>query len=151
MTTSPKSIYILILLWLSLSIIFILWALYSLIVVANVQNWKDIPTGLIPQIHFGYLVSTIVWFVFSSLFTIFAYATFRRDRWAWTTGLIISTIFLVIFGIMITGFMVNAILFLDWFSVWGLVTVALSFLADLGIVFYLTRPSTKLYFEGAKI
>jgi hypothetical protein len=137
----------LIFLWLALSFIFVLWAIYSLIIVINIQNWTDIGVGLISQIHFGYLISTIVWFVFSSLFTIFAYATFRGDSWAWTTCLIISTIFLAIFGLMIAAFMVNAVIFLDWFSVWGLVTVALSFLADLGIVFYLTRPYTKLYFK----
>jgi hypothetical protein len=149
MTSRPKSVYILILLWLSLSIIFILWAVYSLIIVINIQNWTDLPEGIISQIHFGYLIGTIVWFVFSSLFTIFAYATYRRDSWGWTTGLIISTIFLVIFTIMIVAFMVNAIIFVNWFSVLGLITTSLSFAANLGIVFYLTRPVIKLYFEVA--
>ena len=146
MSKRPKIIYILILLWLALSVIFVMWGAFSLSIVMQVRSLPKLPEYFTPQLHFGYLISTIVWFVFSSLFTIFAYATFRGDSWAWTTCLIISTIFLAIFGFMIAAFMVNAIIFLDWFSVLGLVTVALSFLADLGIVFYLTRPYTKLYF-----
>ena len=146
MTDRPKVIYILILLWLSLSTIFAAWGGYSLTIFLQIPNWYELGP-LIPQLHFGYLISTIVWFVFSSLFIIFAYATFRRDNWAWTTGIIISTIFLVIFSIMLAALMINAVMFLDWFSVAGLVTVVLSFLIDLGIIFYLTRPTSKLYFE----
>jgi hypothetical protein len=47
---------------------------------------------------------------------------------------------------MLGAFIVNAIRFLDWFSVYGLITVVLSFITDIGIVVYLTRPATKLYF-----
>jgi len=124
-----------------------MWGSFSLIIVTQIPNWENL--GLLkPQLFFGFLIATIVWFVFSTLFIIFAYATFRGDLWAWTTGVIISTIFLVVFGIMLAAFMINAILFLDWFSVFGLITVSLSFLIDLGIVFHLTRPVVKLYFES---
>ena len=146
----PRIVYSLIALWFASSSIFIIWGAFSLIILTQIPTW----TGLgvfIPQLYFGYLISTIVWFVFSALFIIFAYATFRGDLWAWTTGVIISTIFLVVFGIMLAAFMVNAILFRDWFSIFGLVTVLLSFLTDLGIVFHLTRPVVKLYFESSTI
>jgi hypothetical protein len=146
MSERPRTIYILVLLWLALSGIFVLWGIYSLIVLIQIPEWTTELQALIYPVHFGYLISTIVWFVFSSLFIIFSYATFRADSWAWTTGVIISTIFLIIFGIMLAAFMVNAILFLDWWSVVGLITVVLSFLTDIGIVIYLTRPVTKLYF-----
>ena len=143
----PRIIYSLIALWFASSAIFLLWAGFSLIIVTQIPSWTGL--GVFQsQVYFGYLISTIVWFVFSALFIIFAYATFRGDLWAWTTGVIISTIFLVVFGIMLAAFMINAILFLDWFSIFGLVTVSLSFLTDLGIVFHLTRPVVKLYFES---
>jgi hypothetical protein len=145
MSERPKTIYILILLWIALSGIFILWGIYSLIIVLQIPQWTELG-ALLPPLHFGYLISTIVWFVFSSLFVIFSYATLKADSWAWTTGIIISTIFLIVFGLMLGSFMVNAYLFLDWFSVLGLITVVLSFLTDIGIVIYLTRPMTKLYF-----
>ncbi len=150
MTKKPKIIYSLILLWLSLSVIFVMWGGYSLILVVQIPGWIDIGGigSIIPQLHFGFLISTLVWFVFSSLFLIFAYATFRGDSWAWTTGIIISTIFLVIFGLMLAAFMINAIMFYDWFSVNGLVTASLSFIIDVGIVFHLTRPAAKLFLEG---
>jgi len=146
MNGKPKNIYILILLWLALSAIFVMWGGFSLVIVLQIPSWHELEP-LLPQIHFGYLISTIVWFVFSSLFILFAYGTLRGDSWVWATGIIISTIFLAIFGLMLAAFMVNAVMFLDWFSVAGLVTVVLSFLTDLGIIFYLTRPATKLYFE----
>lgn len=146
MNEKPKNIYILILLWLALSAIFVMWGGFSLVIVLQIPSWHELGP-LLPQLHFGYLISAIVWFVFSSLFILFAYGTLRGDSWVWTTGIIISTIFLAIFGLMLAAFMVNAVMFLDWFSVAGLVTVVLSFLTDLGIIFYLTRPATKLYFE----
>jgi len=145
MGSRPKLINYLILLWLGLSAIFVLWGAFSLNILVRIQNWTELGT-LQSQLFFGYLISTIVWFVFSSLFIIFAYATYRGDTWSWTTGLIISTLFIVIFGFMLAAFMVTSLLFFDWFSVNGLISVVLSFLTDLGIVFILSRPKTKIYY-----
>jgi hypothetical protein len=147
MVQKSRNIYILMLLWLALSAIFVMWGGYSLIIVLLIPRWEQWLVELTPQVHFGFLISTIVWFVFSSLFLLFAYGTFKRDRWVWTSGIIISTIFLVVFGLMLGAFMVNAVMYLDWFSVTGLITVVLSFITDIGIVFYLTRPETKIFFE----
>ena len=146
MSEKPRSIYILTFLWLSLAGIFTLWGAYSLSLVVQIPAWRELG-NLLSVIHFGYLMSTISWFVFSSLFIIIAYGTFRKDGWVWTTGLIISTIFLAMFALMLASFMINALMFFDFFSVVGLVTVILTFIIDLGIIFYLTRPVTKLYFE----
>ena len=146
MKKRPLTIYILILLWLTLSIMFVLWGIFSLSVVIEVPGWSSLRT-LQPQLYFAYLIATIIWFVFSSIFLIFAYGTFRGDSWTWSTGLIFSTIFLAVFGLMLASFIVTAIIFLDWFSVSGLITVVLSLLADLGIVYFLTRPIDKDYFE----
>jgi hypothetical protein len=147
MVQKSRNIYILMLLWLALSAIFVMWGGYSLIIVLLIPRWEQWLVELTPQVHFGFLISTIVWFVFSSLFLLFAYGTYKRDRWVWTSGVIISTIFLVVFGLMLGAFMVNAVMYLDWFSVTGLITVVLSFITDIGIVFYLTRPETKIFFE----
>jgi hypothetical protein len=146
MTKRPLLIYILILLWLTICFIFFSWGTYSLQVYLAIQDWPAVK-AVASILNFGFLISTIVWFVFSFLFIVFAYATFRGDIWAWTSGIIISTIFLVIFGFMLAAFMINAILFLDPFSVLGLVTVVISFMTDIGIVYCLTRPNTKLYFN----
>jgi len=120
MSERPKVIYILILLWLSLSVIFVNWGSYSLSIVLQIPDWENWLGELTPQLHFGYLISAIVWFVFSAVFILFAYGAFRKELWVWTTGVIISTIFLAIFGLMLGAFMVNAIMFLDMFSVTGL-------------------------------
>ena len=146
MTKRPLLIYIVILLWLAICFIFFSWGTYSLQVYLAIQDWPAVKS-VASILNFGFLISTIVWFVFSFLFIVFAYATFRGDIWAWTSGIIISTIFLVIFGFMLAAFMINAILFLDPFSVLGLVTVVISFMTDIGIVYCLTRPNTKLYFN----
>jgi hypothetical protein len=129
---------------------FIIWGAYSLELVLRIPGWQTELAhyeNLVPMLHFGFLMATIVWFVFSSVFILISYATFRKDSWAWSTGIIISTIFLAVFFLMLASFMINAVLFLDWFSVLGLVAVVLTVLIDLGIVFFITRPATKLYFE----
>jgi len=149
MVTRPRSIYILILLCVGISIIFSFWGGYSLLVLVQIPRWESsVDLVLIPLLFFGYLTATIVWFSFSAVFVIFAYGSLRGDSWIWSTGLIISTIFLVVLGIMMGSLMVNSILFLDLFSVSGLVTTILAFIADLAIVYYLTRPAAKIYFES---
>jgi len=147
MEQMTKIKYILILLWLALSGIFSVWGSFSLFFVMQIQSWAEWLEALAPQVHFGYFVSTIVWFAFSAFFILFAYGTLKKESWVWTTGIIISTIFLAIFGFMIAALMINAIMFLDIFSVLGLVTVVISFIIDIGIVFFLTRPATKVYFD----
>ena len=147
MTEKPKAIYILVLLWLAISGIFVMWGAYSLTIVLQIPDWTDLSPWVQSTLHVSFLMSTIVWFVFSSLFIIFSYGTFKKDHWVWTTGVIISTIFLAVFGLMLASFMINAVVFLDWFSIGGLISVVLSFLIDLGIVFFLTRPIVKAYFE----
>jgi hypothetical protein len=147
MTHRPKIIYIITLLWLALSAILVFWGGYSLSIVIKIPEWgNEIPT-LAPVLHFGYLISTIVWFVFAAIFVVFAYGNLRKEHWVWSTGVILSTIFLAIFALMLVAFMVNALMFMDSFSIVGLVSVVISFFTDLGIIFHLTRPSTKEYFE----
>lgn len=148
MDEKPRGIYILVLLWLLLSLIFIMWGLYSLELALDVLSWSPSTMArmLYPMLFFGTLISATTWFVFGCLFFIFAYGTFKGIGWVWTSGIIISTIFLVIFGFMLASFMVTASLFLDFFSVMGIVTVVISFLIDLGIIYFITRPHIKVYF-----
>jgi len=149
----PRIVYIIGLLWLALSTFFIFWGVYSFTIVIDIPNW-DLAAGgsdILPSIlHFGYTMSTIAWFVFSSLFIVFAYGTVRGDHWVWSTGLIFSTIFLALFGLMLTAFMINAVAYPNIFSVGGLITTIIAFLIDLGIVFFLTRPNAKIYFGEIK-
>ena len=146
MVKRPKSIYIIILLWLVLSVIFVLLGLYSIAYLVDIPNWK-INDELIPVLHFGYLMSAIVWPVFSAVFLVISYGTFRKDNWVWSTSLIFSTIFLAIFALLLASFIINALRFFDQFSVLGLIIIIISFMTDLGLVYYLTRPITKQYFE----
>jgi len=129
----------------------------SLLSVLDVPNWPStVPDvdnfparfeTVIPIIHFGFLMSTIIFLVFSGVFIVFTYGTLKKIDWVWTTGIIISTIFLAIFSLMLASFIVNVLMFKDDFSITGLVSTILVFLIDLGIIYYLTRPKTKLYFE----
>lgn len=148
MSSRPRPIYWLILLWLSLATLFTLWAAHSILLFIQLPKWEaDLSTYIVSIIGFGYTMAIIAWFVFSAIFIIFAYGTFKGESWVWTTGIIISTIFLVIFALMLASFMVTALMFLNEFSVTGLVTVVIAFIIDLGIIFYLTRPVSKLYFD----
>lgn len=150
MTERPKFLYVLVVLWPLLSLIFIAWGAYSLVYVLDIPNWPLHAEGIeivYQMLYFGTLVSAITWFVFASLFAIFSYLSLKAKSWAWTAGLIISTIFIIILGLMLASFMVTIITFLDFFPVFGLITVVIAFLIDLGIVYCLTRPQVKIYFE----
>ena len=148
----PKSIYVLAFLWALLGGMFIVWGAYSLNILLDIPNWdifQDFET-LRSIINFGYTMSTILWFVFSSIFVVIAYGVLKADSWVWTTSLIISTIFLAIFSLMLASFIINTIIFLESapnFSVLGLISTIINFIIDLGIIFFLTRPKTKLYFK----
>jgi len=150
--SKPKAVYFLVALWFSLSAMFLMWGGYSLSILINIPSWgAELPSTLVPIIFFGYTMSSIVWLVFSSIFIIIAYGTLRVDTWVWTTSMIISTIFLAIFSLMLISFMINIIFYLDEFAKVGLISTILTFLIDLGIIFFLTRPSIKLYFYVKKV
>ncbi len=143
----PKSIYVLVSLWIALSAMFLLWGGHSLSFLMDIPSWEnEIPTLLIPILFFGYTMSSIVWLVFSSIFIIIAYGTLKVDRWVWTTSMILSTIFLAIFSLMLISFIINIMFYLNEFSKIGLISTILTFIIDLGIIFYLTRPVVKVYF-----
>lgn len=158
MTKKNKTIYILIILWATLAGLFILWGMNSLITLVDIPNWSaEVPPSfqekfdkIVPLLYVGYLTSTSIALVFSSLFIIVAYAIYRKEYWVWSTGLIFSTIFLTIFGFLLASFMINAVIFKDEFSIIGLTIVILAFITDLGVIFFHTRPATKLYFEEKK-
>jgi len=152
MKERPNCLYLLVVLWPLLSVLFIAWGAYSLTFVIQIPNWtppahqQDIII-IYQMLYFGTLVSTITWFVFSGLFFVFSYLSWNAKSWAWTAGLIVSTIFIIILGMMLAAFMVTTIVYLDFFPVLGLMTVILAFLIDLGIIYCLTRPAMKLFIE----
>ena len=155
MANKNKTIYILIILWITLAALFCIWGMISLITLIDIPGWRgEVPISfqdqfdnIIPILYVGYLTSTSIALVFSSVFVIVAYGIFRKDNWVWSTGLIFSTIFLAIFAFLLTSFMINAAIFKDEFSIIGLIIVITAFLTDLGVIFFHTRPATKMYFE----
>jgi hypothetical protein len=147
MNKRPRFVYILILSWLILSFIFIVWGYLSLVLVLGIPGWEPEIPALYPLLYFANLLSTITWLVFALLFFSFSFGAFKGYGWAWTAGIITYTIFIVIFGLMLTSFMVTAILFPGFFSIAGLESVIVAFLIDLGIVYCLTRLTVKTYFK----
>ena len=129
MTDKNKTIYILILLWVTLAGLFLIWGVNSFMTLIDVPNWPaEVPPSfqvkfdkIVPILYVGYLTSTSIALVFSSVFIIVAYAIYRKEHWVWSTGLIFSTIFLTIFGFLLASFMINAVIFKDEFSIIGLI------------------------------
>ena len=110
MDEKPKiTLNILVILWLLMSLMFVIWGMYSLDLVLKIPSWPptDLST-LYPLLFFGYLLSMIVWFVFACLFLVFSYGTLKGKSWVWTSGIIISTIFILVFGLMLASFMATA-------------------------------------------
>ena len=148
MEKKPKNIYALVILWCLLSGMFILWGSYSLTFVMNIPSWNKTDISvLFPMLYVGTFLSTITWFVFACLLIVFAYASFKAKSWVWTTGIIISTVFIVVLALMLASFMVTAIIFMEPFAILGLITIVINFLIDLGIVYFITRPDVKNYFR----
>jgi len=136
LTDKNKTIYILIILWIALAALFCIWGMISLITLIDIPGWRgEVPISfqaqfdiIIPILYVGYLTSTSIALVFSSVFVIVAYGIFKKDNWVWSTGLIFSTIFLAIFAFLLTSFMINAAIFKDEFSILGLIIVIIAFL-----------------------
>jgi len=145
----PIAVNILILLWLLLALIFISLGLYSANNSINIPDWNLHPT-VSSMLFFGTLLVTIVWLVFAILFIIFAYGVLKKFVWVWTTGLIISTIFLVVFSLMLVSLMVTALVVPTSFATEALIITIISIFTDLGIIYHLTRPKTRLYFDVVK-
>jgi len=104
------------------------------------------------MLFFGTFFLTTTLIIFGCIFFIFGYETFKGKAWAWDAGIIISTIFIVIFGFMLASITITALLFLNEFSnefsIQALVAVMILFLSDLGVIFLITRPTVKLYMKG---
>lgn len=151
MIEKPRPVIILIILWLLLASIFILLAQYSTTLVIDVPAWKfeGLHQDVVSIVFFGSLMSTIVWFVFAGMFILFAYGTYKADNWVWTTGIIIITTFLAVFALMIASFIVTVWLIPTNFSTQGLSIIVILTFIDLGIIYQLTRPKIRLYFDVA--
>jgi len=149
LSEKPKIIYPLVLLWALLGIIFITIGSYSLDLSLGISGTNnDLPLYWTSMLFFGTFFLTTALIIFGSIFLIFGYETFRGRAWAWDAGIIISTIFIVIFGFMLGSITATALLFLNNFSIQTLVTVMVLFLSDLGVIFLITRPSVKIYMKG---
>jgi len=147
----PKIIYPLIALWSLLGTIFITLGLYSLdLSFFIIQHPEELPPFWNAMLFFGTFFLTTALMIFGCIFLIFSYHTFKGKAWAWDAGVIISTIFIVIFGFMLGSIMTTALLFANEFSIQTLVAVIILFLSDLGIIFLITRPNIKEYMHMEK-
>ncbi len=154
MSDKPRYLFPLVLLWIVLGLIFIILGLFSL----NLTIWIFSPEytsyGIIDwatsMIFFMTFTETTTLLVFGSLFLIFSYETYKGKSWVWNAGVIISTIFLVIFSFLLASLMISTLLFPNDFTVPALIEGMITVLVDLGIIFLLTRPSIKIYFEKQK-
>jgi len=150
----PRYLIPLVILWAILGTIFILLGLLSL----NLTIWifsteysnYEILEWATSMIFFMTFTETTTLLVFGSIFIIFSYETYKIKSWVWNAGLIISTIFLVIFSFLLASLMLTTLIFPDEYTVTALIEVMLAFLVDLGIIFFLTRPNIKIYFEQKK-
>ena len=146
-----KYLYLLVLAWIVFGILFIYVGYLSLDIAlytvspsyptSEEANWAK------PMLFFGTCLATTTLLVFGCIFFIFSYETCKGKSWVWNAGVIISTIFLVIFGFMLASLMVTTLLFTSAFTVRTLIIITIIFLVDLGVIFLITRPQIKSYFE----
>ncbi|MBN2065763.1 MAG: hypothetical protein JW771_03025 [Candidatus Thermoplasmatota archaeon] len=144
----PRLIYVLSLLLLTVGVLFLRLGIFSIEILLDMSNWySKVPVSLIYILHFWYLVSAIASIVLASSFFVLLYATIKRYHWARNAGIVLSTLYLIVFGMLLAALMVNSVIFHDEFSIASLVTIIVAFFLDFGIVFLLTRPAVRLYFQ----
>lgn len=144
MNNKPKILYLLVTLWILLGLVFIILGIYSLDLLIYLLSPKG-PTGWEAMLFFGMVFLTTVLLIFGAIFVIFSYETYKGKTWVWNAGIIISTIFIVIFSFMLASIMLTALQFRDNFTIQTLEASVISFLIDLGIIFLITRPAIKEY------
>ena len=147
MNDKPKLLYLLITMWIMFGLIFIYLGYASLTVVLYILGTSE-QSGWEPIVFFGTFMATITMMVFGSIFLIFSYGTYKGKSWIWNAGIIISTIFIVIFSFMLASLMITVLLFTTSDLVLILVVSMIAFLVDLGIIFLVTRPNIKAYFKA---
>jgi len=141
----PKILYLLVTLWALLGLTFIILGAYSLELLIYMTSKEYVTTSWDAMLFFGMVFITIAFLIFGSIFEIFSVETFKGKAWAWNAGIIISTIFIVIFSFMLASIMLTALQFRDNFTIQTLEASIISFLIDLGIIFLITRPAIKEY------
>ena len=110
-----KTLYALVILWLLLSLMFIAWGWYSLDYALLIISWPHTEPEyeLFSFLFFSNILYFVSWWVFAVLFILFAFGTYTFRKWIWTTGVIVNSIFIVIFALMLASFMTTAIFFMD--------------------------------------
>ena len=150
MRVKSKYLHLLILAWIIFGLMFICVG-YKSLEIALYTVSSNYPTSeevdwTKPMLFFGTCLATTTLFVFGCIFFIFSYETWKNKRWVWDAGVIISTIFLVIFGFMLASLMITTLVFINEFTVQILIIVIIIFLIDLSVIFLITRPQIKSYF-----
>jgi len=145
LSKKPKILYLLVVLWITLAVILLILGYLSLeLSIYIIQHTSEI-LAWDSMLFFGMVFLTTALLIFGAIFILFAYETFRGKAWVWNAGVIISTIFIVIFGFMLASIMFTALQFRDDFTITTLEAAVVSFLTDLGIIFLITRPNIKEY------
>ena len=150
----PKLLYLLIFAWIIFGIVFYILGYWSFTIAQYLSSsagdsaseaflaWR-------PMMFFGTLFIFTAMFVFGSIFFIFAYEAYKGKSWIWSAGIIISTIFLVIFSFMMAALMVTAYVFKDPdFSIPSLIIIMIAFLTDLSVLFLTTRPNIRSFLKS---
>jgi len=154
MKDKTNLLYLLILLWALFGIIFIFLGINSLSLALYIISPDSLSALNVEDaewvqslIFFGSLMATTTMLVFGSIFLLFSYEIYRCKSWVWNAGVIISTIFIVVFSFMLGSMMITSIMFMNQTVVNTLIIIMMAFLTDLGIIFLITRPNIKSYFE----
>ena len=150
MSEKPNTLYLLITLWALLGAIFIILGVYSLELSMYILSTAAFPENWSAMLFFEMFFLTTSLLIFGGIFLIFSYETFRVKSWVWDAGIIISTIFIVIFSFMLASTTLTTLIYQNDFAIQTLIAVMISLFVDLGIVFLITRPSIKVYMHDVR-
>lgn len=147
MQKRPNLLYILLFSFFIAITIFLIWGSVALSMFVQVPSWNDELLGNFQSmLYWVFLIGAILFIGGAITFSILGIGLFIKQKWAYTTSLILSTFVLFAFLVMTSAYFVTLFSYPFEFSIMGTITTICMILSDLLIIFLITRPSLKYYF-----
>jgi len=144
----PKVVYAIISLFILLILISSYWEVFVYSIIIQIPGWiNELGIEMVSILFWIFFIANLLWIGSITAYILLIYGIFKQEKWGWNASMIISSIIIVIFTIMLIGFIVSVILFQAQFTVVGIVTVIIAFFADLGILYFLTRSTTRKIYK----
>lgn len=161
MEKKPAFVYILIGLWITIGVLFlVMLVIHTTYYIEQIASYRESPFGesnFTVGLKFNFILQFLLFLFIVICSYILAYGTFMKKSWSWLFGIILSSFlgFYIFQGIQLIGYSIIMKYFSQIFSnLYGgyhfILNVLLIFLIP-SLLFILTRPYVKTYFKKPEL